>query len=796
MADVHPTTQQQEPTPEQHMPISRPSRLYRIGYGSATHPWPIIGAWLLFFLVSLLLLPRFLQGLSGLPLDVTGAESQRMQQTLRQQFSRAFTEQDVIVFESKTLTIRDAVYQRVITQAVQQVSRVSGVADVISPLDPQASGQISADGHAAAALIGIRGSDDARLQLAPRLMQAAQSAATGSVSISVTGESEIMADMTAQETEDIALAERIGLPIALLVLLLAFGSLVAAGIPLLLAAIGVTVTMGVLSIAASITRFDLFVETVVSMIGLGVGIDYSMFLVTRYREELGRQTNVQEAVAATFATSGKAIFFSGMTVLLSLSGLLLVNMKLFIDMAIAAMITVGVTMAVALTLLPAVLGLLGHRINRLALPFLQRGGEHPDPESGFWARWVRGIMHHPAVWTLLAVSILLVFTLPVAQLKLGIDLGTNSLRERPSGQGVAVLERYFSPGAVSPIQILVESSHGSLNDQDLNVVARLTKELQLNRDVLRVDSVTTLLDQIGGNHSMATLRAVAAQPQMAGYLAYMVNVQQGTTVTILSVVPRVAVDSNTATHFVEVLRQTLIPQARGNVPVTILVGGLTAQIVDMSVESTNKLPLVVGTVLLLSFVLLTLVFRSLFLPLKAILLNLLSVGAAYGLLVLIFQEGRGAHLFHFTPVGNVQVFLPLLTFALLFGLSMDYEVFLIGRMKEEWEHTHVNEKAVARGLQHSARAITSAAAIMVAVFAAFAFTRMLEIQEMGFALAVAVLVDATIIRILLVPAAMRLMGHWNWWFPHWLERWVPRIDLGEGAKSNLDNQGTAKHVAP
>jgi RND superfamily putative drug exporter len=429
--------------------------------------------------------------------------------------------------------------------------------------------------------------------------------------------------------------------------------------------------------------------------------------------------------------------------------------------------------------LPAVLGLLGRKVNRLALPFLRRTVERPDPDKGFWARWAQGVMHRPVRWTILAILLLLVFAAPVIQLNLGLDLGTNSLRNRSSGQAVIVLQRSFSPGAVSPIQIVVEDPRGALSDQDLQLVAQLTADLQHNRDILSVVSVTSALDQIAGNHSAATLSALEALPQAKQDLSYLVNLGQGNTTTIINVVSRSATDSNTAMALVRSIRQTVIPQVKGNADVTILVGGLSAQIVDLSTESSQKLPLVVAGVLLLSFLLLTLVFRSLFLPLKAILMNTFSVLAAYGLLVVVFQQGAGAGVFNFTPVGNIQVYLPLLTFAFLFGLSMDYEVFLIGRMKEEWEQTQVNERAVARGLQHTARAITSAAAIMVAVFISFAFTTMLEVKEMGFALAVAVFVDATVIRVLLVPTAMRLLGNWNWWLPRWLDRLLPRIDLGE-----------------
>jgi putative drug exporter of the RND superfamily len=295
-----------------------------------------------------------------------------------------------------------------------------------------------------------------------------------------------------------------------------------------------------------------------------------------------------------------------------------------------------------------------------------------------------------------------------------------------------------------------------------------------------------------GSHSVATLHAAAADPQAAGALGYLVNLQRGGDLTLLTIVPKSAPDANEALALVQRIRTTIAPQIAQQAPVHVYVGGFSAQIVDMSNESLGKLPLVVGLVLLLSFLLLTLVFRSLFLPLKAIVMNLLSVGAAYGMLVVVFQFGLGERLFHFTSPGYLQVYLPLFTFALLFGLSMDYEVFLIGRIKEQWERTGDNTSAVAHGLEHTARAITSAAAIMVAVFASFAFTHVLETQEMGFALATAILVDATIIRVILAPAAMRLMGHWNWWFPRALERIVPHVRLAESVESGASEPAMSR----
>jgi len=763
-----------------------PSIFVRLGVACARRPLVVLAGWAIVLLAALIVLPSFLSSLTGFAVGVSGSESQRASSLIQRHFANSFSEQDLIVFESDRETVRDPAFQQVITQAIQNVTGLPGVVGVISPLDPQVTDQVSADGHAAIALVGVRGSTSQLQQLAPQLTRAAGRAATPEARVVVTGESEIWADMATQETADLAQAERIGIPVALLVLLLAFGSLVAAGLPLILAVVGIVVTFGGLAIAAHFTSFDLFVETIVTMIGLGVGTDYAMFITTRYREELARSGGASHdaviaAVGVALGSAGKAIFFSGVTVVLALSTLLLVNSSLFRDMAIGAMATVGVTVAVALSLLPAILGLLGARINRLAVPFLRRGIQQPDPERGWWARWSRFVMRRPVIWTALTVALLLVISAPLTQLNLGLDLGTSDLVNYPSGQGVAILKREFTPGAISPIQIVVADPRGPLTDADLAFVARLTTTLRQDSRVAQVVSLTSSLDQFLGAHTTQALAAAEAQPAARKLLGYLVNAGEGNDVTIISAVSRAPTDSTAALDLVRDLRARLIPQARdaNASQLTVAVGGLSAQIVDLSNQSTQKFPLVIALVLLLAFLLLILAFRSLFLPLKAIVMNLLSVGAAYGLLVVVFQQGAGAGLFGFTPVGNLQVYLPLLTYAFLFGLSMDYEVFMVGRMREEWERTHDNTAAVALGLQHSGRAITSAAAIMVTVFLAFTTTRMLEIKEIGFALAAAVFIDATVIRILLVPAAMRLMGRWNWWLPSWLDRILPNVALGE-----------------
>ncbi|MBA3414243.1 MAG: MMPL family transporter, partial [Chloroflexia bacterium] len=531
--------------------------------------------------------------------------------------------------------------------------------------------------------------------------------------------------------------------------------------------------------ATSFAEFNLFVPNIATMIGVGVGIDYALFVVTRYREELARTADPPAAVAAAVATAGRTVFFSGATVLLSLAGLLVVNARIFRELAAGAMTAVAVMVLGALTLVPPVLAWIGPGIERFRVPGW-RGLATTAGDHGFWARWARTIMARPWLWTAAALVVLLALASPVTRLQLSLDTGTGGIEQQSAAAGREILEREFNEGRISPLQIVYVSRDGPLDDGDLDAVARLSELLTNDWAVVEVTSVTTLLDRFAGDHSAATLARAAEVPQAVEAASGLLNLEQGADTTVIRAVPRWSPDSPGPIESVVRIRDRLVPAALEGQDAEVVVGGLSAQIVDITAESERKLPVVVGLVVVLSFLLLAVVFRSLVLPAKAIVLNGLGIAAAYGLLVVVFQEGAGARLFDFEPTGTTQVYLPLLTFAVLFGLSMDYEVFLLSRIKEEWERTGDNRTAVARGLQRTAGVITSAAAIMVAVFAAFVLARLTEVKALGFSLAVAVLIDATIVRIVLVPAAMQLMGSRNWWFPAWLDRIVPRVDLSEG----------------
>jgi RND superfamily putative drug exporter len=391
------------------------------------------------------------------------------------------------------------------------------------------------------------------------------------------------------------------------------------------------------------------------------------------------------------------------------------------------------------------------------------------------------IMRQPRLWAAVAVILLLALAAPITRLNLALDTGTSDIGQQSAGLGREILEREFNEGRISPLQVVYVSKDGPLDEADLDAIARLSELLSNDYAAVEVTSVTTLLDRFVGDHSAESLKLAAGFPQVVEASGDVINLARGGDVAVIRAVPRWSPDSPGPLQLVTRVRDVMVPNVleTQHVYAEVVVGGLSAQIVDITAESLRKLPVVVGLVVVLSFVLLALVFRSIAIPIKAILMNVLGITAAYGLLVVVFQEGAGARLFDFRVTGTTQVYLPLLTFAVLFGLSMDYEVFLLGRVKEEWERTGDNQTAVERGLQRTGAVITAAAAIMVSVFAAFTFARLTEVKTLGFSLAAAVLIDATLIRIILVPAAMQLLGRWNWWFPPWLDRRLPRFDLSE-----------------
>jgi putative drug exporter of the RND superfamily len=718
---------------------------YRWGRMIARHRRVVLGVWVLVLIACAASYPGLKRSLGAPNYGIDGAESSRAAQLLEQRFASHGAEQDVLVFSSPTRRAGEPAYRAVVARALLTARGKDYVKGLAGPYDRGARGQVSKDGHAAIALVGIAGDPRQLIERATRLQEALDPLAGAGVHVWLTGYSPVAKDITTVENEDVERAETIGVPIALLVLLVALGAAVAAVVPLAIAGSGLLLTYGLLAVLATMFTFDSFLTTIVTMIGVGIGIDYALFVVSRFREELARRgapdgsartEQVQEAVGAAISSSGRTVLFSGVVVALALATLAVIRAPIYREFALGAVAVVVCTVIVALTLLPAVLALLGPRIDRGALPERMRPRDSRPGASdghGLWARWALVVMRHPVLAAGTIAAVLLLAAVPLLSLRTGVDFGISSLSGTPSGKGERVLASSFGAGTLAPIEIVIagRGGGGSLDPADTARAARLAHEL-----------APTAHNDIA---------AIVATP--------------GRDAELLTVAPASTIDSYRSEQLVRHIRSTLLPPIRASGGLEIAVGGATAKIVDLSNETRAKVPLVLGLILALSLMFLTVVFRSVVLPIKAVAMNLLATGATVGIVIFVFQEGNGEHLLGFESTGFIQVFLPLSIFALLFGLSMDYEVFLIRRMRETWLQSGDNELAVATGVEHTARPISAAAAIMVAVFGSFVTAGVLELKQFGLGLALAIAIDATLIRLVLVPALMRLFGARNWWLP-------------------------------
>ena len=762
----------------------RPATFYRLGAFAHRRRWWVLTAWVLLFVAALPPLGKLTERLSQGGFEVPGSGSARALE-LAEEFQGRHEIVTTLVMWSDTRRAGDPAFRALFEEVRAALVVGPGVAEVSDPYrTPERS--ISPDGRVLTAAVGLSDDQDAALRHADELNRIVAEASAGArdVRALLTGDAPFYAAFTETTTHDLERAERIALPISLLILILAFGSLVAAGLPLILALLGLAVTFGVISLVAATTTVSIFTQNVASMIGIGVGIDYSLFLLTRFREELKAGRPTGDAVAAATATSGKAVFVSAMTVVVSLSGILLVDIAAMRSMGLGAMIAVAVAAAAALTLLPALLSMLGPRVDRWAIR--RRTTARPG-RGGWWHRWARTVMRRP--WRALAATALVVGVLAWPALHLRLGSSGPDIFPADSGPRVAaeVTAAAFGEGVVSPVQVFVELPRDVLGE-GLEDIGRVSAALAADPEVASVISVASVIPpDLPPERVAGFLASPAGAEATAGMMS------RDGRLTAISVITKHGPQHPENQALVERLREDL----PGLLPpgAEVAVGGSPALNLDINREMERSILPVVGMVLTLSFLLLLLFFRSLLLPLKAILMNGASVLAAYGLLVFVFQDGHFQELLGFDTAGHIEMFIPLFLFSILFGLSMDYEVFLLARIREEYLRTGDNTEAVGWGLEHTGRIITSAAAIMVTVFGAFAFASLVPIKAMGFGLAVAVFIDATLVRIVMVPATMRLMGRWNWWLPRWLDRILPNVSL-EGEVAPVAGQAAAEDPVP
>jgi putative drug exporter of the RND superfamily len=608
----------------------------------------------------------------------------------------------------------------------------------------------------------------------------------------LTGYGPITIDSAEQSEEDLQRAEIVSLPIAAVILILVFASVVAAGMPLLVAGLAIPSSLALIYLVAGAMEMSIFVLNIATMLGLALAIDYSLFIVSRYREELRRGRSVGEAVERAIATAGKAVAFSGMAVAVGLAGLLLFEAPAIRSIGIGGALVVLCSVAYALTFLPAVLGMLGHRVNALSLGALVRRirGVEEEPLDAPVSRWERvavQVMRRPILVLVPTLAVLILAGIPFLALRQGVPGAEIYPPGVESRDAYVALQKEFAPGETTPIVILAEIEGSPTDATTIAALTDYAAELESQDLIDRVEGPFTILDPATGAplppDQVAALYALPDGQRPPGLDALLARYVRDGIVRLDAISPLPPAQPD-ATDLVPVIRAIEVGEG-----ISTQVGGSAATGHDFLVSQGERAPYAVGLTLLASGFILFLLFGSVVLPVKAVLMTLLSISASFGALVWIFQQGNLAGVLDFEPLGYTVAGIPIIMFSVLFGLSMDYEVLLLSRIQEAYRRTGDNTKSVAEGLARTAGVITGAALIMVSVFAAFALAEVITIKSIGVGMAIAIALDATIIRVLLVPATMRLMGRWNWWAPGPLARITDRLgfshvedeDLGAGA---------------
>ena len=722
---------------------------------SSRHPWRVIGAWGVLFLVMVGLASALLGDVLNNDISFTNRpESIKAQEVIDDQFTAAQqgASTEFVIVHSETLTVDDPAFMAYVQQLQDALAAKTDLVatppttyyDALQASPDAAAGLVSQDQHYTLISVVITHDDTPTVE---GIRDVLASTTADGFTTQLAGQATLNADFTTIAEEDARKGESIGVMVALVVLVVVFGAIIAALVPIGMAIVAIGVALGITALVGQIVEFNLFVSNIISMIGLAVGIDYSLFIVSRFREERKKGFDKLDAIGAAGATANRAVFFSGMTVVLALLGMFIIPTTIFRALAAGAIFVTVVSIVSSMTLLPAILAKLGDRINWPRLSKRARLDTPHDVPGGFWDKVSRAVMKRPWVFLIGSVLILGYLGSFYFQLNKGSSTNISQLPDVPAKAAFITLEREFAGGLTDPAEIVITGDVSSADAQA---------------------GIAKLRDEIAQNPAFSSETQVA-------------TAEDGSAVRV-SAFFKGETQNDASFGAIEQLRDEAVPAAFGNVSgVEVFVGGNSAIFLDFLHVTDSYQWIVLAFVLGLSFLLLMVVFRSLILPIKAILMNLLSVAAAYGAVTLVFQKGVGIDFFNsigfqFHQSEAIEAWLPLFLFSILFGLSMDYHVFLLTRIREEYDKTHDNTEAVAYGLRTTAGIITGAAIIMVVVFTGFASGRLGPLQQMGFGLAVAVFMDATIVRTFLVPSGMRLLGDWNWYLPGWLQ-WLPQLHV-------------------
>jgi len=699
--------------------MSRVGPVGRLGRYTASHFKVVLAGWLAVAVVLGVFAPRVETALSGAGWEASGSQSVQTRQLINKDFHGLSSYGLMTVLYSPTKTVSDPTFQAVVAR-VERTLRADSAVSVVVP--PTVGVSISRDGHTAVVQAGAARDSNAMVVAADRLKGPLAALSTGGVQVSLTGAAGMWSDFNAANRSAMLKSEVISWPVTLTIMLIAFGSLVAAGLPLMLTMIGLLATAGALYLGTQVLPISIWAMNFALMFALALGIDYALFVVHRFRGAFfGSQLSAEEAVAVAMDTAGKAVLFSGVTVLISLSAVMLVPSPAFRSMSLGIMLAVIFVLAATLTLLPAVLAKLGPRVDKLALPWAH-SGEH---RSARFAAWGERLWKRPIAYGAIALAILVGLAIPVTQLKTSMP----SIKVVPASDssriGYEQVAAAFGPGADGPLQIVALAG-------DATQVAQIAR---------RDPGIAALMPTQTSN-GYALVTAIPKQDPSS---------------------PAVG---------------TTIDRLRAELPTGSLIGGAVAENHDLQAALAAKTPLVIGVVMGLGFLLLLIALQAPLIAAAGVLTNLLAVGAAFGVAKWIFQDGALHSLLGFQPQGFLDAWGPVFFFAMIFAISMDYTMFLLSSAKEHWDRTQDPHEAMIGGIAHSGRVIFAAAAVMVAVFFTFALSGPLPPKEMGIILGVAVLLDAALIRLLLLPVLLRLMGKWAWYLPRWAHHVLPDVTFG------------------
>ena len=754
--------------------------LYGLGGFCVRRRWIVLGVWIVIF-VALAAWARSVGSDVNDNLTLPGTDSQQATNLLQKRFpSQANGTNPVVLTAPKGAKLSDSKYKTPIDDTVSALKKDPDVQSATSPLSSAGKSLNSKDGRIGYIALNLKtGPSDLTTDDANRIVSEADPARKAGLSVGFGG---YLGNKVSKPKTEIS--EVVGIGVAILVLLVTFGTVVAMGLPIATAIFGLVTGLSIIALLSHVAEVPTVGPTLATMIGLGVGIDYALFIVTRHLEQRRAGMATNESIARSSASSGGAIVFAGCTVIVALLSLAVVNIPLVTALGYTSAIVVAIAVLAANTLLPALLGVVGDGIDRLRIPMPHRGPDDHHPHG--WERWARGVARHPLPAAVVAIAVLAVLAVPTLNIYLGQQDNGAMPKSTDARKSYDGLTTAFGAGANGPLLVSVDLSKqpakadqsqvDNLNKQEQAQLAQAQTPQQQQQITQSFDQKKKQADQPATDPRLQTLRDDIEKTKDVDSVSQPLVNSKGTA-AILNITPKSAPSDRSTETLVNTLRDTTIPKATKGQKMSAYVGGTTAGYIDLASEISSRLIITIAVVVGLSFLLLVLAFRSLVIPLTAGIMNLISIGAAFGVVTFVFEDGHGAKVIGLDGAVPIVSYVPLMMFAILFGLSMDYEVFLMTHIREAWLRLHDNRAAVIHGVAHTGRVITSAALIMVSVFLAFVINGDPTVKQFGVGMAVAVAVDATLVRCLLVPAVMLVLGRANWWFPRWLDRIVPNFSI-------------------